>query len=153
LSRRSINARVALSPVLCALLAFEMFYDLTGDLLHELVAIVFAVLLVVHVILTRKWVAAACRSCLYKKTRKAKNVVRLVVILVILIVVVVLATTSILTSELLEEAGVVFFVPGFDRFTLRIIHTISAYVLCAVVVVHAALDGMGKGKAAKQGAE
>lgn len=98
-SRKSVNARVVLSLVLCALLTFEMFCDLTGDLLHELVSIAFAVLLAV----------------------------------------VVLALTSVLISELLEEAGVSSFMPGFDRFALRIIHTISAYVLCAAVVVHVAL--------------
>lgn len=138
-SRRSVNARVVLSLVLCALLAFEMFYDITGDLLHELVSIAFAVLLVAHVVLTRRWIAAACRGCLHKKTRRAKSVVRLAVMLVTLLAAVVLALTSVLISELLEKAGVSFFAPGFDRFALRIIHTISAYVLCAAVVVHVAL--------------
>ncbi len=134
------QVRVALSLVLCLLLILEMLHDLTGDLLHELFALLFAVALIVHIVLSRKWISAAWRGALQQRTRKAKNVVRLVVMLVLLIVAVVLAITSLLISHVLEEAGVVFFIPGYDRFTLRIIHTICAYVLCTAALVHIALQ-------------
>ncbi len=147
LSRKRVKVRVAFSLVLCVLLVFEMLYDFTGNLLHELVSIAFAVVLIVHIVLARKWIAAACRASLHKKTRKAKNVIRLIVLFVILVAAIVLAITSVLISELLEKAGIVLFLPGFDRFTLRIIHTISAYALCAATVVHVALHYLSAVKA------
>lgn len=50
-SRKSADVRVALSLAFCALLAFEMFYDLTRDLFRELVAIALYAAVIVHVAL------------------------------------------------------------------------------------------------------
>lgn len=131
--------RVIFSLALCFLLIFEMLYDLTGNMLHELVSVAFAIVLIVHIVLARKWIIAACRGSLRRQSRKVKNIIRLIIMLVILIATIVLAITSILISELLEEAGFIFPLYDFDRFTLRIIHTISAYILCASTVIHIAL--------------
>lgn len=138
-SRKSANIRVGFSLILCVLIVFEMLYDVTGDFVHEFLSIAFAIIFIIHTILARKWVAAAFRASLHKKTRKMKNVARLIVMLVILIDVLVLVVTSISLSKLMGNAGVVLSLPGFDRFILRIVHTISAYVLCAATLVHVAL--------------
>ena len=57
-----LRGRLAFDLILTALLVVEMFFQLTGDFLHEVLGIVFFVTIVAHLVLSRKWISVTSRT-------------------------------------------------------------------------------------------
>ena len=129
--------RIIIDIALVVLLVFEMFYLLTGNLLHEIVGVLFFVCLGFHLYLTRKMAGAlfSPSSNSSQNATKTKRLHRAVDILLFGTVGLLLAS-SLFISNLLLGTGVDLAGEAYALWSL--LHTVAAYVLCAVVVFHAA---------------
>ena len=129
--------RLALDGLLTTLLIFEMFYQLTGNTLHEVAGIAFFVTIVMHLVLSRKWIAAASRAVSTRRRIKGATVARMIVDGALALVAVTLLVSSILISSLL--LGLSVNLAGDAYGTWATIHIACSYALCGLVVVHLAL--------------
>lgn len=129
--------RLALDGLLTALLIFEMFYQLTGNTLHEVAGIVFFVAIVTHLILSRKWIAAASRAVGARKRIKGATVARMAINCVLALVIVVLLVSSIAISNLLLRLNINLSGDAYN--TWAMVHIACSYALCGLAVVHLAL--------------
>lgn len=129
--------RLALDGLLTALLIFEMFYQLTGNTLHEMAGIVFFVAIVAHLVLSRKWIAAASRTVGARKRIKGATVARMVVNGVLALVAVTLLASSIAISNLLFGLNVNLAGDAYNAWAM--VHIACSYALCCLTVVHLAL--------------
>lgn len=59
---KKIRMRLGFDVALGLLLVFEMLYTLTGNVLHELVGIVFFATMAAHLVFARKWSGSMVRS-------------------------------------------------------------------------------------------
>lgn len=129
--------RLALDGLLTALLIFEMLYQLTGNTLHEVAAIVFFVVIVTYLVLSRKWIAAASRTVGARKRIKGATVARMVVNGALALVVLTLLVSSIAISNLLFELNINLAGDAYN--TWAMVHIACSYALCGLAVVHLAL--------------
>lgn len=131
------RTRLALDGLLTALLIFEMFYQLTGNTLHEVAGIAFLVTIVMHLVLSRKWIAAASRAVSARKHIKGATVARMVVNSALALVTVTLLASSILISNLLMGLNVNLAGDAYNMWAM--VHIACSYALCSLAVVHLAL--------------
>lgn len=129
--------RLALDGLLTVLLIFEMFYQLTGNTLHEVAGIVFFVAIVTHLILSRKWIAAASRAVGARKRIKGATVARMAINCALALVIVALLVSSIAISNLLLRLNINL--SGGAYSTWAMVHTACSYALCGLTVIHLAL--------------
>ena len=130
--------RILVDIILVILLVFEMFYLVTGNLAHEFVGVAFFVCLGFHLYLSRKMAAGLFAKRKEDEKRGAKRMlVHRVVDILLFTVIALLLISSLFISNLLIGAG---FAIDFGSYGLwALIHTVSAYALCAVVIFHGAL--------------
>ena len=126
--------RTIVDILLSAMLIFEMFYQFTGNLLHELVGFALFFGVALHLLLSKRWIAgtvgALGRTAL-NRTRK-----RLLVIAVLLMAdVLVLMFSSLVISRTLWGLGLNLSWMDFGGIW-TILHTASAYGVCVLAVVH-----------------
>lgn len=136
------RARLLFDLMLSGMLIFEMFYTLTGNLLHEVVGLAFFATLVIHVALSRRWLAAMTAKTTSTRKPTMKQRVKLGVCITLMIAFLFLLISSLLISNTLSSItgwmldGQAY---GFWSF----IHTLSAYGFCGLTLCHVALHWVG----------
>lgn len=128
--------RVALDVLLTVMIVFEMFIQLTGETLHEIVGFAFFVTVLIHILLSATWVKKTARVAKSGKLTAHRTALAVVDIL-LAIATLVLAVSSIAISNILTSAGFTWPFGAYAIWSLA--HTASAYALCALVVVHLAM--------------
>lgn len=128
--------RVALDVLMTVMIVFEMLIQFTGEFLHEVVGFAFFATVLAHILLSIRWVKNTTNMVKSGKI-KARRIALAVVGILLAIAVVALGVSSVAISGLLASAGLVW--PFGSYATWVFIHTVSAYALCALVVVHLAM--------------
>lgn len=131
------RTRLALDGLLTALLIFEMLYQLTGNTLHEVAGIAFFVTIVMHLVLSRKWIAAASRAVSTRRRIKGAAVARMVVNGALALVAMTLLVSSVPISNLLLGLNVNLAGDAYNMWAM--VHVGCSYALCSLAVVHLAL--------------
>jgi len=127
------KVRVVFDVVLTLMILFEMFIQYTGDFLHEVVGFALFGTIVLHLVLSAKWMKSTAR--LAKSGRLSGRRIALAVMGVLLaIATIVLAVSSVAISNLLYSAGFVWALGSYDLWAT--IHSVSSYTLAALVVIH-----------------
>lgn len=128
--------RMVLDVCMTVLLVFEMFYQLTGNALHEYVGFAFFGCIVVHLILSRKWISSTVSSLGTKELNSRRKMLALIAFL-LAVDIVLLGVSSVMISNTFWEMGLDFsmFNPG-DIWAP--IHTATSYALCIIVAGHLA---------------
>lgn len=119
------------------MLIFEMFYTFTGNLLHEVVGIVFIATLILHFMIERKWTTSMATSILKRRSIGFTNVAKFIISALLIITTLSLALSSAMISNLILLTGIDL--AGNDYLFWSNLHTISAYALCALTVTHVAI--------------
>lgn len=133
---RKKATRMAIDVALSIMIVFEMLIQFTGDFLHEVVGFAFFATVVLHIALSYSWVKKTAHKA-SKGTLKARQASLAVVSSLLGICMLVLGVSSIAISGILESAGFIWPFGEYDPWV--VIHTISSYALCALVVVHLAM--------------
>ena len=128
--------RIVLDVLLTAMLVFEMFIQYTGDFLHEVVGFAFFATVVVHLLLSAKWMKSTGRMAKSGKLTARRTVLAVMGIL-LAIDMVVLGVSSVAISGLLSSAGFVWTLGSYSMWAT--VHSFTAYALCALVAVHLAM--------------
>ena len=134
---KSVRGRIIFDLLLTAVLLFEVLHQLTGNTLHEIVGVAFAICIIVHLAFAARWIKDAAASLrageLGKHQRKLAIVATLLAIDFI-----VLMVSSVMISKLLWNAGIDLtpLNPGHIWYP---VHTVAAYVLCILVLAHLAM--------------
>lgn len=122
---------------LCLMIVIEMFYSLTGNLFHEIAGLLFFVTLIVHVVFSRSWFRAQFRVHANRRKRSFKQRAQTVVMGALALFGLCLLATSAALSNVVPVVSAHL---PFELFsTLSVMHTISAYGLCAVTALHLAI--------------
>ena len=129
------NMRIALDTAMTLLIIAAMFVQLTGIIVHEIIGFTFFALIAAHLVFSASWIKKTAFALGHSSTSRRRLMLSIVGIL-LAIVGGALAVSSIAISNILSSAGFVW--PFGSYGTWVEIHSISAYVLCAVVVVHLA---------------
>ena len=132
-----LKRRMIFDLLLTVMLVFEMFYQFTGNLLHEIVGFAFFLCIVVHLLLSRRWISSTARSVGKKKMNARRKGLAIMAVL-LFIDLLVMIFSSIIISNVLWGFGVdlSFLNPGGIWVPL---HSASAYGLCVLVLVHLAM--------------
>ena len=130
------TARVALDVALSLMIVFEMFIQFTGEFLHEVVGFAFFASVAAHVALSAAWVRKTARNAHEGKLTFRRTALAIVGCL-LAVATVVLGVSSVAISGILASAGFVWPIGAYSLWVT--VHTISAYALCALVVVHLAM--------------
>lgn len=131
------KARVAFDVVLTIMLIVEMFFQLTGDLVHEVLGVVFFVSIAAHLALSRKWIAGTSAAIKGKRMTVRRWMLSIMGILLALAMLA-LVVSSVMISQVLSSAGISLAVAGSGKLWY-LVHVASSYLLCALVVVHLAM--------------
>jgi hypothetical protein len=128
--------RVVFDVLLTAMIVFEMFIQYTGNFLHEVIGFAFFATVVVHLILSAKWMKGVARSA-KKGNLSMRNGALAAMGILLAGTMLVLGVSSVAISDILSSAGMVWTLGSYS--TWAIVHAVSSYVLCALVVVHLAM--------------
>ncbi|MBQ9004008.1 MAG: cytochrome b/b6 domain-containing protein [Eggerthellaceae bacterium] len=134
---KSVRGRIIFDVLLTAVLLFEVLHQLTGNMLHEIVGVAFAVCILVHLVFAARWIKDTASSLRAGELGKRQR--RLAVVAALLAVdFIVLMVSSVMISELLWNAGVDLtpLNPGHIWYP---VHSVAAYVLCILVLGHLAM--------------
>ena len=133
---RKKTMRIVLDAMLTVMLVFEMFIQFTGEFLHEVIGFAFFATIVVHMILSAKWMKGAARAARDGRLRGRRRAHGVMACL-LAATTAVLAVSSIAISNLLANAGFAWPLGSYALWAT--IHGLSSYVLCGLVVVHLAM--------------
>ncbi len=133
----TFKARIAFDAILSALLVVEMFFQLTGDFLHEVLGVVFFICVVAHLVLSRAWIAGTSAAIKGKRMTARRWLLAIMGILLALAMIA-LVVSSLMISQVLSSAGISLAVAGTGE-VWYLVHVASSYLLCALVVVHLAM--------------
>ncbi len=133
----NLKNRLRFDIFMTALLAFEMFYEMTGNTLHEIVGAALFGTIAVHLALSAKWARSTSRSISAGRASK-RGIVHAVFGIVLLLAFIPLVVSSIAVSHILSGTGLSFTFL-FTYTTWAAIHTFTAYLVCALTVVHLAM--------------
>ena len=129
------NAKMALDALLTVLLVAAMLVQLTGVIAHEVIGVVFLVLIVAHIVNSFSWMRGTAQ--MVESAEAKKGQLSLFVVAVLLgIDCAVLAVSSIPISRLLYQAGLA---PKVMSSMWLNVHKVSSYMLCILAVVHLAM--------------
>jgi len=128
--------RVVLDAMLSLMIVFEMLIQFTGEFLHEVVGFAFFMTIIVHVVLSAKWVKATARNAKAGKLT-ARRTALVVVGSLLAVETIVLGVSSVAISGILSSTGFVWPIGTYSQWAL--VHMLSSYALCATVVVHLAM--------------
>ena len=128
--------RIVLDVLLTAMLVFEMFIQYTGDFLHEVVGFAFFATVVIHLLLSAKWMKSTGRMAKSGKLT-ARRTALAVMGMLLAIDMVMLGVSSVAISGLLSSAGFVWTLGSYAMWAT--VHSFTAYALCALVAVHLAM--------------
>ena len=133
----TFKARIAFDAILSALLVVEMFFQLTGDFLHEVLGVVFFICIAAHLVLSRAWIAGTSAAIKGKRMTARRWLLATMGILLALAMIALVAS-SLMISQVLSSAGISLAVAGTGE-VWYLVHVASSYLLCALVVVHLAM--------------
>ena len=133
---RKKATRMAIDVALSIMIVFEMLIQFTGDFLHEVVGFAFFATVVLHIALSYSWVKKTAHKA-SEGTLKARQASLAVVGCLLGVSMLVLGVSSIAISGILESAGFIWPFGEYDPWV--VVHTVSSYALCALVVVHLAM--------------
>ncbi len=88
---KKIRKRLGFDIALGLLLIFEMLYTLTGNVLHELVGVVFFATMAAHLVFARKWSGSMVRSLKERQKLPGEQKARLVIAIALALCAVALA--------------------------------------------------------------
>jgi len=125
--------RVVLDVLLTVLIVVEMFIQYTGVLLHEVIGFAFFATVIVHLALSAKWIKSTAGNAREGKLTKRRTALAVIGML-LAVTVVILAVSSVAISNLLVQAGFTWTIGSYALWAT--VHAVSAYALCALVVVH-----------------
>ena len=129
------NAKMALDALLTVLLVAAMLVQLTGVTAHEVIGVVFLVLIVAHIVNSCSWMRGTAQ--MVESAEAKKGQLSLFVVAVLLgIDCAVLAVSSVPISRLLYQAGLA---PKVMSSMWLNVHKVSSYALCILAVVHLAM--------------
>lgn len=139
--------RVLFDIVLTLALVFEMLYQFTGNLAHEIVGALFFCCIIAHLALNRKWIGSIPKSVATRSMAK-RNKLLFGVACLLAVDVLLLAFSSLIISEQLWRAGVNLSAlnPGNVWYP---IHVGSSYALCILVLLHLSLHWVNVADALK----
>ena len=130
------SARIAIDASMTVAIILAMFIQFTGTLLHEIIGFLLLFLLIAHLVLSARWVKAVV-----KKARAGELKGRLrahaTVALLLFVILLVLVVSSVAISTILAGAGLRWNLGSYDLWLL--LHTVSSYGLCILVLVHLAM--------------
>ncbi|MBQ9021843.1 MAG: cytochrome b/b6 domain-containing protein [Eggerthellaceae bacterium] len=126
---------MALDIVLSLLIVFEMFIQYTGNFLHEVVGFVFFGSIVAHLALSNAWMKSTANAISTGRLSGRRRT-KLILDIALAVVMVVLVLSSLAISDILYQVG--FAMPGMYE-VWDVLHTVSSYMLCVLVVGHLAL--------------
>lgn len=129
------SARMALDGALTILLVASMLAQLTGVIAHELIGVVFLLVVVAHIVNSFWWMKTVAR--LVENAQVKGGQLALFVVAVLLgVAVAVLAVSSVPISRLLYQVGLA---PKVMSSMWLAVHKASAFLLCILAVVHLAM--------------
>ena len=129
------NAKMALDALLTVLLVAAMLVQLTGVIAHEVIGVVFLVLIVAHIVNSFSWMRGTAQ--MVESAEAKKGQLSLFVVAVLLgIDCAVLAVSSVPISRLLYQVGLA---PKVMSSMWLNVHKVSSYALCILAVVHLAM--------------
>lgn len=133
-----LRFRLAFDLILTAMIVFEMFISLTGVVAHEVVGFTLFACIAAHLVLSRRFFIGINQTRRANRRTSARQKTRLIMAILLLADMALLAISSIAISVLLGQVGLdlAFLNPDGIMYPL---HTISAYALCALTVVHLAM--------------
>lgn len=133
---RKKAVRIVLDTILTVTIVFAMFIQFTGEFLHEVIGCVFFAALVTHLALSAKWMKGTIRARRDGKLHGRRRALGVMACLLAMAMVA-LGMSSVAISWVLADAGFVWPLGSYALW--ETIHAISAYSLCALVVVHLAM--------------
>ena len=130
------SQRLILDAVLTALIILEMFFEVTGDLIHEIVGATLLVLIIANIALSFGWLKKTASS-LGKKKVSARRKGLFAVVILLIVTLAAMAVSSLAISNILISVGFAF--PIGTYYFWAVVHSVSAYMMCAIAVVHLAM--------------
>lgn len=131
---KKISMRLGFDLALGLLLIFEMLYTLTGNALHELMGVVFFATMVAHLVFARKWNGSMVRSLKEHQKLPGEQKARLVIAIALAVCAIAVAGSSVAISNLLGPSPEYLLSGAYTAWCL--VHTVSAYGMCILAVVH-----------------
>ena len=128
--------RVVLDVAMTVMIVLEMFIQFTGEFLHEVIGFAFFATVVAHLALSATWVKKTAHAT-QAGTLTARRAALAVMGCLLAATMVVLGASSVAISSILSSAGFTWTVGSYALWAD--VHTVSAYALCALVVVHLAM--------------
>ena len=128
--------RVVLDVAMTVMIVLEMFIQFTGEFLHEVIGFAFFATVVAHLALSATWVKKTAHAT-QAGTFTARRAALAVMGCLLAATMVVLGVSSVAISSILSSAGFTWTVGSYALWAD--VHTVSAYALCALVVVHLAM--------------
>ena len=128
--------RVVLDVAMTVMIVLEMFIQFTGEFLHETIGFAFFATVVAHLALSATWVKKTAHAT-QAGTLTARRAALAVMGCLLAATMVVLGVSSVTISSILSSAGFTWTVGSYALWAD--VHTVSAYALCALVVVHLAM--------------
>lgn len=129
------SARTALDGALTILLIASMLAQLTGVVAHEIIGVVFLLVVVAHIVNSFWWMKTVAQ--LVENAQVKGGQLALFVVAVLLgVAVAVLAVSSVPISRLLYQVGLA---PKVMSSMWLAVHKASAFLLCILAVVHLAM--------------
>lgn len=128
--------RVVLDVAMTVMIVLEMFIQFTGEFLHEVIGFAFFATVVAHLALSATWVKKTAHAT-QAGTLTARRAALAVMGCLLAATMVVLGVSSVAISSILSSAGFTWTVGSYALWAD--VHTVSAYALCALVVVHLAM--------------
>lgn len=132
-----LKHRMIFDLLLSIMLVFEMLYQFTGNALHELVGFAFFACIVAHLLFSRRWISSTAQLVGKKKMNRRRKGLAIMA-LILLADAIVLGLSSIIISNTLWNLGINLSALNPNDIWSPI-HTVSAYGLCAFVLVHLAM--------------
>lgn len=132
---KKLRRRLGLDLVLTVMLCTEMFFEVTGDTLHEIIGAALLATICGHLILSRKWIKTTAGKIRGGKALKRAHKTSLAVNVALAVAFGALAASSIAISQLLSGMTGIW-IMGSARSIWVAIHTVGSYGLCALVVIH-----------------
>jgi hypothetical protein len=133
-----LKPRFVLDIALTVMLVFEMLISLTGVIAHEIVGFLMFACLIAHLALSRGFFRSIGKVRSAGKHLRAKQRAQLIVAIALFTDLLALFVSSLAISTLLSQADLdlSFLNPGN---VMLQVHSVTAYLLCALAVVHLAL--------------
>lgn len=135
----NLSRRLSLDLALTIMLVFEMFYSITGNMLHEAVGFAFFLGVGMHLLLSRAWIAGTLRTMSSGTEMLAPKRARLALVASLLVADgALLVFSSLVISNTLHGWGIGLGALATSALWATI-HTASAYGLCILTVAHLAM--------------